>query len=275
MSTFGQTFSTSTPAGSALANTLDTVIQNDKTSVNERFLLEHNAFDSSATGATTIENAAAQGRHKPGNVSAVYIGTTAQIAALTGMYRGAMAYDTTLGILEIYDGSAWTTYRVGDSNNIFSGTELLVSVFGSAALAAAGINYLGTWTLAPTAVANIFDRNIATYWGSTSTRCTTNSLCYWDLGAVYKGNIFVSGQVKTAASESAHVGIISTYDTVPTTTLLASDDYGGFTLQTVTHVTGTGIRPFFGRYVGLSFSASGGAVVYPNISRFEVYGSAV
>lgn len=274
MSTFGQTFSVLTPAGTDLANNLDTQIQNDKTSINERIQLEHNALNSTATGATTIENAAAQGRHKPGNVSAVYIGTTAECAALTGMYSGALQYDTTLNVLRVYDGSAWTTYQIGDANNIFSGTELLVSIFGTAALAAAGVTTIGSWTTAPTTIANIFDRSSSTTWGNATIATATGYVIqYWNLGAIYKGNIFLLEDINgSAATVYCSCAPMSTID-VPAyrKTTYAQPS----TIWSTTASQQAMIMPFYGQYVGIQHST------YPTYSstfackRFEVYGSAV
>jgi hypothetical protein len=49
----------------------------------------------------------ANGKHDPGKVSCVYSGTTAQIAALTGMSAGAFAYNTDTGQFSRYTGAAW------------------------------------------------------------------------------------------------------------------------------------------------------------------------
>jgi len=110
MAGFTYTFDTSTPPGSALANTLDTVIQNDKLSIDERLKLEHYSLED---GASDKDSVTAQGRHIPGNVSAVFVGTTAQINALTGMKKGALAWDTDLEKLKIFDGTNWTNISVG------------------------------------------------------------------------------------------------------------------------------------------------------------------
>ncbi len=53
------------------------------------------------------------GQHILGVVSAMFRGTTAQIAALTAPVLGAMAFDTTVGVLVWYNGSAWV--RMGAS----------------------------------------------------------------------------------------------------------------------------------------------------------------
>lgn len=49
------------------------------------------------------------GKHRPGLCAILYVGTTVQIAALTGMPAGGLAWDTTLGVLKYYSGSAWVT----------------------------------------------------------------------------------------------------------------------------------------------------------------------
>lgn len=51
----------------------------------------------------------AGGLHMPGKVSCVYEGTTAEIAALTGMSEGAIAFDTDLLVFKIYSGAAWVS----------------------------------------------------------------------------------------------------------------------------------------------------------------------
>lgn len=43
----------------------------------------------------------------------VYSGTTAQLAALTGVTTYSIAYDTTLGQYVYYNGSAFTTFATG------------------------------------------------------------------------------------------------------------------------------------------------------------------
>jgi len=112
MGAFGKVYSESVPQGSALANTLDTVIQNDKIAIDERIELEHQSF---VDGTNDTTSATAQGRHIPGKVSTVLIDTMSNISALTGMYTGALAYDTTNSRLLIYDGSNWTTYPIGSA----------------------------------------------------------------------------------------------------------------------------------------------------------------
>lgn len=115
MSAFTNTFSTSTPAGSAIANTLDTVIQGDKGAINERIQLEHYAFDASGTGQSDNASVNAQGRHKPGYVRAVLVDTAANIALITPK-GGELAYDTTNNRLLVAANGTWTgagSYNVG------------------------------------------------------------------------------------------------------------------------------------------------------------------
>ncbi len=110
MGAFSNTFNESTPQGSDLANTLDTVIQTDKKAIDERIELEHQSF---VDGTNDTTSPTAQGRHVPGKVSAVLIDTLSNIQALTGMVTGALAYDTDSSRLLIYNGTDWTTYPVG------------------------------------------------------------------------------------------------------------------------------------------------------------------
>jgi hypothetical protein len=67
-----------------------------KTAISEREELEHNF----KTGTQPF--------HKAGKCAVVYVGTTAQINALTGMTEGSIAWDTTLKVIKIYTSSAWT-----------------------------------------------------------------------------------------------------------------------------------------------------------------------
>jgi len=116
MADFTKAFNVSSPAGSDLISAGDDNIRDFKTAVGERIGLEHYPF-LNALGDMT--SASAQGRHKPGYTSAVYIGTTLQIAALSGMTSGCLAFDTDLNVLKIYSGSDWTTRTVGTGNHAF------------------------------------------------------------------------------------------------------------------------------------------------------------
>jgi len=141
MAVFPDTYSETTPQGSDLANTLDTVIQTDKRAIDQRIELEHYSLVDGNNDAASL---LAQGRHVPGKVQAVFIGTTAEINALTGMTKGSLAYDTDLGLLKIFNGSDWDTIGVGgvgtaaqrlafagylgSNQNIPSNTETVVEV---------------------------------------------------------------------------------------------------------------------------------------------------
>lgn len=271
MGVFGKTYSETVPQGSALANTLDTVIQEDKVAINERYKLEHNAFDASGTGQNDSDSANAQGRHLPGKVACTYIGTTAQIAALTGMVSGSLAYDTDLGILKIYNGTNWTTYIV--SNSPVSGTELLVSIFGSAALAAAGANLLGSWGTAPSTIANIFDKSDSTNWGTATISSDGNVAYYWDLGATYSGHMLIRGQAK-----SSNGGSLSLFCSSEVLTLVKSGHLSGgafYYSTTNAYTKFSYLYPFHGRYVGIRGSSSSASTTTIEVDRLEVYGSAV
>lgn len=78
-----------------------------KEAVSERYELEHSL---------------STGLHLPGKTSCLYTGTTAEIAALTGMSEGAVAYDETLDRIKIYTAAAWTTLALGA---LAAGTKML------------------------------------------------------------------------------------------------------------------------------------------------------
>lgn len=69
------------------------------------------------------------GRHKPGITPFLYVNTTSNIA--TGAPQsGAMAYDTTLGLLKRYDGSAWAQVNLDPMGNALayrSGNQVIAS----------------------------------------------------------------------------------------------------------------------------------------------------
>lgn len=73
--------------------------------IKERMGLEHQAF---GDGSGDPSSSSAEGRHKPGETSVVFQGTTAQITALTPSGTGCLAYDTTLSVFKIWNGTAWS-----------------------------------------------------------------------------------------------------------------------------------------------------------------------
>ena len=111
MTTFVYTFDPDTPVGTDPASQIDDYIKKDtKRSIAERYALEHIALDDTATGADDDDTNISQGRHKPGLCSVCYLGTTAEINSdLSSAKAGAIAYDTTLGVLKRHDGTDWTT----------------------------------------------------------------------------------------------------------------------------------------------------------------------
>lgn len=105
-------FDPAKPAGTDLVSDVDTFIKDFKVQVLERQLLEHYSYLTTGTnaGSATDTAATAHGRHIPGKCGVVYVGTTAQIAALTGTTPGCIAYDTDKGQLVIYGGGTWSSY---------------------------------------------------------------------------------------------------------------------------------------------------------------------
>ena len=66
-----------------------------KAAISEREELEHDF------------KVGAQPFHKAGKCSVLYVGTTTEINALTGMPAGSIAWDTTLTVFKKYSGTAW------------------------------------------------------------------------------------------------------------------------------------------------------------------------
>lgn len=107
MGTFSKAFDPAVPTGSTQANTADDTIRDDKTALIERLSLEHYFPNPSPVGSDSAADAA--GRHIPGNVAAVHIGTAAPSTAVTG----GLWYKTSDKTLRIYDaslsGDKWAT----------------------------------------------------------------------------------------------------------------------------------------------------------------------
>ena len=116
MSTFAYTFDENVPLGSALANTADDTIRNDKAAIAERLALEHYFPGSSPAGGNSAL-ADAAGRHIPGKVSAVALSGSAPSPVPPS---GALWYDTTNSILYISNGTNWTTYSVQSPPSVVS-----------------------------------------------------------------------------------------------------------------------------------------------------------
>ena len=84
-------------------NEIPAILRDNFDAIEDAYDLEHYSPSSGS--------AAVSGEHRLGLVGAIYEGTTAQIAALTSPQDGALAYDTTVGVLIRYNGSAW--FRIG------------------------------------------------------------------------------------------------------------------------------------------------------------------
>lgn len=155
-----------------------------------------------------------------------------------------------------------------------AGGTLLTTIFGSAAAAAAAMATSGTWTVAPTDVANIFDIDNATSWGSSTRASSTNILVYWDLGAVYQGNLFV--MVDMRGGSWVRVSPLAWYDSIFTNATWGGESASrGVRIESSAAKTVTAAMAFYGRYVGLQFVYDNGSNGYFDVRRFEAAGVAV
>ena len=126
---YEETFNTNEPLGSRAANGLDEYISADtKKSLNERYEVEHVALDSAEVGATDPANSNAQGRHIPGKVGCLFLGTVAERNALSGMGNGAIAYTTDDNNFTRYEqGVGWSIFALS-SETILADEETLTIV---------------------------------------------------------------------------------------------------------------------------------------------------
>lgn len=108
---FGKDFNPAQPVGSDRASQLDIFIREDtKSALVERMALEHRSLDGS-DGATNepTDQAAAQGRHIPGKVGCLFVGTFTEIGSLSYPGYGSIAYATDLGnFFYLNNAGSWT-----------------------------------------------------------------------------------------------------------------------------------------------------------------------
>lgn len=154
------------------------------------------------------------------------------------------------------------------SSTAIFGPEILVPLFGSAAAAAAAAILIPTWNVAPTNIANIFDRSVATNWGNAQLISTAPAVAgyYWNLGAIYQGHILAIGNLASTSSVSGQ--LLYGFSAHPPTSGLV---YAGSTSATPAEFTG--LIPFYGQYVGIKWSSMGTSTIA--LQRFEVYGRTV
>jgi len=281
-------FSSSTPDGPVVASNYDDQMRSDKGAIAERLNLEHYFSASSAAGEDqTLANA--NGRHRPGYTSAVYIGTSVSISLLLGVKSGALAYDTTLSQLQIYNGANWTTYTLGSSVGLLS-PNLNLSGLGTTS---------GTWATSPANVDRALDTDDwADAWDTSQITSVGNDivLMYWDLGADYSGYLLGMFGVRaggTGTMKPTGIRIVSDTDSAnlvalktassPTTIrqIYSAFEYAycglmhGWTTST-SEVKFNVLIPFYGRYVGMFFMMynEAGKIGYFNVYRFNAFGVA-
>lgn len=145
-------------------------------------------------------------------------------------------------------------------------------------LTAGGMVTSGSWTAAPTAVANILDQDASTDWGAASLTGAAFVICYWDLGAVYAGNMLCVASLQGSVGGNMYLNLSSGYAAAADMTAqtavyhagLGSGTSGGIYLKSGY------MRPFIGRYVGMVFYAANvGVVSYAKVHRFDVYATAL
>jgi hypothetical protein len=119
MSTFGNDFTLTKPAGANNANQIDDLLAEQWTGLDAAISLEHQSIVHASSDDP--DDTSAAGRHVPGKVSVVFKGATTEISALTSVGTGALAYDTTTNELKRYDATeGWEViFNVGEDSTDF------------------------------------------------------------------------------------------------------------------------------------------------------------
>lgn len=123
MAEFINPFLLTGPVGSDPANNIDGyILDGTKKALAERYQVEHYGLDSGDKESTS---ATAEGRHKPGVVGCLLVGTVAERDALTGMGNGAICRTTDDGNFWFYtQGVGWNILAI-NSDTIFADEESL------------------------------------------------------------------------------------------------------------------------------------------------------
>jgi hypothetical protein len=155
--------------------------------------------------------------------------------------------------------------------NAFLGGPLLSSLVTAAAMVDAG----GAWTTPYPDIASGLTEDASSNSGEgIINNYGSAHYCYWDLGAVYIGNILM---VVDQKGNSGLCGPISAYDSTGFTTGAGPDkQYNNYwRCDGSTYRAWGQIQPFIGRYVGFALNSGSGIDLYTKIRRFNVYGRAI
>lgn len=110
------------PLGDSPANNIDGyILDSTKKSLNERYSLEHRSL---TDGVKEQGDPNAEGRHIPGLVGCVFVGTLLQRDALSGMGVGAICYVTDEQNFYHYTATGWQILAI-NSDTIFADEESL------------------------------------------------------------------------------------------------------------------------------------------------------
>jgi hypothetical protein len=122
MATFNIVFNPAVPADSSFARFGAKEFRDLKKALEERLNLEHVA---PGLGNQDPDSNLSDGRHRPGEVSVCYVGTLAQVEALSPKGSGCLGYSTDLGIIHIWNGTSWI--RSSQIGTEFNFNEMLTA----------------------------------------------------------------------------------------------------------------------------------------------------
>jgi hypothetical protein len=132
MGSFTTTLDVNTPTLSSLSRFGQEELRDIKAGMMERLALEH-YFTMGNSGAANQDPDVSDGdgRHKPGKVSVVLLDTETNILATTPKGSGCLAYGTDTSIMYIWNGTNWSTYKLGSSRVNVSVSDFLAGTVPS------------------------------------------------------------------------------------------------------------------------------------------------
>lgn len=184
---------------------------------------------------------ALSGKHRLGAVGVIFEGTTAEINALSSTCgTGAVAYDTTLGVMKYYSGSAWTVLTTNwDRLRAYRSTDIAVTADASADILPFDTEDYDTLSAYNNAT-GVFTATVSGYYLITANVCFVASGSQGTTGVEY-------ATAQAVASGWTPVGVANNWQNVDevigaennadyniTATLSATDGMSGTVVDTLT-----------------------------------------
>jgi hypothetical protein len=149
---FAESWDEASPTDGDNAYDIDDFLRSLKTAIRERLAVDHYTY-ADESGHTDV------GRHRAGTHATLYVGTTTEINALTGMDTDSWAFDTDLSVLKRYTGAAWeakghaASHATGASDALDALTVTNGAALGQAVTARARFGFSSTTAITVSACA--------------------------------------------------------------------------------------------------------------------------